>query len=66
MFVSCQVLMTRMVCEVRALAVLPTKELAQQVRASETLHEDPKVHCQTDRVVFRSTKCSGRTLREPL
>ncbi|XP_023808848.1 ATP-dependent RNA helicase DDX51 isoform X1 [Oryzias latipes] len=26
-----QVLMTRMVCEVRALAVLPTKELAQQV-----------------------------------
>lgn len=30
-FFLTQVLMQRVVCEVRALAVLPTKELAQQV-----------------------------------
>lgn len=32
-----QVLMERVVCEVRALAVLPTKELAQQVRVLTTM-----------------------------
>ncbi len=31
-FLYHQVLMERVVCEVRALAVLPTKELAQQVQ----------------------------------
>lgn len=31
LFVFNQVLMQRVVCQVRALAVLPTKELAQQV-----------------------------------
>lgn len=30
--------MTRVVCEVRALAVLPTKELAQQVQFITSLH----------------------------
>lgn len=34
-----QVLMERVVCEVRALAVLPTKELAQQVRIFQNQNE---------------------------
>lgn len=32
-----QVLMQRVICEVRALAVLPTKELAQQVGTKKEL-----------------------------
>lgn len=33
-----QALMTRVVCEVRALVLLPTKELAQQVQVITSLH----------------------------
>lgn len=36
-FFKNQVLMQRVICEVRALAVLPTKELAQQVRTKKEL-----------------------------
>lgn len=36
-FFKNQVLMQRVICEVRALAVLPTKELAQQVGTKKEL-----------------------------
>lgn len=64
-----QALMERVVCEVRALAVLPTKELAQQVRKfskSKIFSVETKAQLTSDGVPYRCAKCSQRTQREPL
>lgn len=64
-----QALMERVVCEVRALAVLPTKELTQQVRTfskSKFSSVETKAQLTSDVVAYRSAKCSRRTQRELL